>query len=214
MIFHFQVSLGPTVHTKKEKKHDTWPKQSQPEYLAEGNWPYFSYSEHAKYLAGHHGNAIFSKFMLSEIKHVTLSKFSRSSRGILYCMIHPFDDTKPLHLVCVHFGMLKTNRHFQIKNLINLLSNIDPEDAIILAGDFNDWRVSDTSQLEISLGLSEAYKFSTGDYAKTYPAIKPLLKNDRIYYRGINLLEVKCLSSKVWKSLSDHLPLVAKFACP
>ncbi len=209
-LLFVQEILGK--HTRKEKRHDTWPDQSQPEFIADGNWPYFSYSKHAKYLTGHHGNAIFSKFVLSDIKHVTLSKFPRSSRGILYSMVFPFGDSRPIHLMCVHFGMLKTNRNSQINNLIELLLSLNKEHGIILAGDFNDWRVEDTTQMEYALNFKEAYKNFTGDYAKTYPAMKPLLKNDRIYYKGVDLIEAKCLDSKIWKGLSDHLPLVATFS--
>jgi endonuclease/exonuclease/phosphatase family metal-dependent hydrolase len=37
---------------------------------------------------------------------------------------------------------------------------------------------------------------------------------DRLYYRGIELLDSDCLDRRPWNELSDHLPLSARFHLP
>lgn len=183
---------------------------NQAAFIAKEIWPYFVYSPHANYTSGSHGNGILSKNPLHAVKHITLSKFSRSSRGILYATIKLAQE--PLHLICAHFGMLKNKRNEQIDALITKLDSIDSSAKILLAGDFNDWRQEDTLRFEHKFSLKEVMKEQQGAYAKTYPAIKPILPNDRIYFRGLVLQQAECLQYKPWSSLSDHLPISAKFS--
>jgi len=62
--------------------------------------------------------------------------------------------------------------------------------------------------------LHEVFKELEGDYAKTFPALRPTLRTDRIYFRGLQLIGGECLKGKPWRSLSDHLPLLAHFSLP
>ncbi len=83
---------------------------------------------------------------------------------------------------------------------------------LIIAGDFNDWRRGAFNYMEKELELKEVYKVLEGKHAKTYPASRPTLEVDRIYYRGLKLLSGEIFNESYWKKLSDHLPLHAKFA--
>ena len=87
-----------------------------------------------------------------------------------------------------------------------------PQAPLIIAGDFNDWRRGAFNYMERKLELKEIYKVLEGKHAKTYPALYPTLKIDRIYYRGLRPLSGKILNEQCWKKLSDHLPLYATFA--
>ena len=60
--------------------------------------------------------------------------------------------------------------------------------------------------------MQEAYRELNGTYAKTFPSHRPMLRMDRIYYRGVDLVESYCLQRQPWNELSDHLPLYARFA--
>ena len=82
---------------------------------------------------------------------------------------------------------------------------------MILGGDFNDWNGTLGRALESQLGMREAFRQLHGAYAKTFPSNRPMLRMDRIYYRGINLLDSACLTRQPWDELSDHLPLYAQF---
>ena len=92
------------------------------------------------------------------------------------------------------------------------MHNFVPDNApLIIAGDFNDWRGHAEDILEKELKLQEAMNIISGSYAKTFPAYRPTLRVDRIYCRGVKILEAKVLAGKPWRYLSDHLPLLAKF---
>ncbi len=58
----------------------------------------------------------------------------------------------------------------------------------------------------------DAYRTLNGNYPKTFPSNQPMFLMDRIYYRGINLVDSFCLQRQPWDELSDHLPLYARFA--
>jgi len=45
--------------------------------------------------------------------------------------------------------------------------------------------------------------------ARTFPAMLPFLKLDRIYLRGFAVRQARVLSGQNWKRLSDHAAIVA-----
>jgi endonuclease/exonuclease/phosphatase family metal-dependent hydrolase len=47
--------------------------------------------------------------------------------------------------------------------------------------------------------------------ARTFPALVPWLRMDRIYQRGFALQGARVLRGPSWARLSDHAPLVADF---
>ncbi len=75
---------------------------------------------------------------------------------------------------------------------------------LLLAGDFNDWRDHLTAQLVESLDVREVL-----GGARTFPALVPWLRMDRIYHRGFEALSAGVLRGRSWARLSDHAPLVA-----
>jgi endonuclease/exonuclease/phosphatase family metal-dependent hydrolase len=50
--------------------------------------------------------------------------------------------------------------------------------------------------------------------ARTFPALVPWLKMDRIYQRGFDLRSADVLRGPAWARLSDHAPLVADLSLP
>ncbi|NOQ90769.1 MAG: EEP domain-containing protein, partial [Gammaproteobacteria bacterium] len=50
-----------------------------------------------------------------------------------------------------------------------------------------------------------------GSYARTFPAVFPVLSMDRIYYRGLDVVHCQRLHDQPWDRLSDHTPLLAEF---
>ena len=49
-------------HVLHKSKMIDWPNESQFEYMADRLWPHYAYGKNAIYNAGHHGNAILSKY--------------------------------------------------------------------------------------------------------------------------------------------------------
>jgi len=213
------VSLNPDFvflqevqgrHKKREKRILSWPDSPQVEYLAEDFWPYFAYAKNAVYPSGHHGNAILSKVSFHCFENINLSSIHRASRGILHAQVTINNQT--VHLLCVHLGLFKAERAGQCDVLMQRVKDAVPQDEpLIMAGDFNDWRAIISKPLSEQLNIEEAFFTLEGEHAKSFPALRPSLRIDRVYFRGMKVKEVACLQGKPWRTLSDHLPLYVRF---
>lgn len=199
-------------HKTHEARVDNWPNQSQFEFLAEQLWPHFAYGKNAIYDNGHHGNAILSKFPFITWENIDVSYYVKASRSLLHGVLNLPHMESPIHVICIHFGLFKTERARQLSILCDRIqSHVPAEAPLIIAGDFNDWLTQAESYLETHLQLSEVFKVLTGKHAKTFPAWRPTLQVDRIYYRGTQALTCQCLYKLPWRRLSDHAPLYAEF---
>jgi endonuclease/exonuclease/phosphatase family metal-dependent hydrolase len=199
-------------HLHHEKQLEAWPDVSQFEFLADHLWPHYAYGKNAIYRQGHHGNAILSKFDIVEWNNLNLSRFQRASRSLLHGRIELPESKCPLHLLCVHLDLLGFERKRQLRMLKTYIDeSIDPREAIILGGDFNHWQGGIGKSLEAQLGMREAFRQLHGCYARTFPSNRPVLCMDRIYFRGIELVDAGCHEHLPWTELSDHLPLYAHF---
>jgi len=134
-------------------------------------------------------------------------------RGMLHCVVALPDPLPPLHVVCVHLGLRHHHRNEQLQMMCRLVKEAIPHDApLVIAGDFNDWRMKAHEMLQRCAGLQEAFVESAGRAAKTFPARWPLLPLDRIYVRHVKAERPRVLSSWPWSHLSDHAPLAAEIA--
>jgi endonuclease/exonuclease/phosphatase family metal-dependent hydrolase len=192
--------------------------EAQFEYLADQLWPHHAYGKNAIYRSGHHGNAILSSHPFSEWENINVSTRRYASRSLLHGVIEPTPGI-PLHLICVHLGLFEGERRIQLTRLVERIrSHVPDHEALVIAGDFNDWRRQANEYLCGELGLVDIYASQHGKPAQTYPVWRPLLAVDRIYARGITEIDCHRLHGKPWTGLSDHLPLTAKFSleppCP
>ena len=89
------------------------------------------------------------------------------------------------------------------------MSSLPPEAPVIIAGDFNDWRLKADATLTPT-GLREVFVDSFGAPAKSFPARFPLLRLDRIYVRNARSRAPRVLSNRPWSHLSDHAPLAVE----
>lgn len=200
-------------HRTREKRIKTWPSTPQSAYLAEETWPYYLYARNAVYATGHHGNAILSKLPFLRFENINLTNMPRASRSILHAQLRFGEKPVTLHLLCIHLGLFKMERRQQFHRLIAQIRDWIPSDEpLIMAGDFNDWRHGLSKPLEEILGVQEAFIYLEGQHAKSFPAIRPAFCVDRIYFRGLKVRDVQCLDQKLWRNLSDHLPLFARFS--
>lgn len=195
---------------KHEKSLNNWQARTQFEYLADDIWPHYAYGKNAIYQHGHHGNAVLSKYPFSFWENINITRWDFSQRGILHGRF-----LEKIHVFCLHFGLLETERKYQLKCLINTIEQRVPADApVIIAGDFNDWPCRLNHQLERALGVKEAFAELNGRSARTFPSRFPLLRMDRIYFRGLELVFGKVMSGEPWRGLSDHCALYAEFILP
>jgi len=200
-------------HQHKEKQVSGWPTAaSQAEFIAEGVWPHHVYGKNAIYDAGHHGNAIVSRYPFETWENINVSPFSWASRSLLHGVIR-LKNATVLHALCVHLGLIGFERRRQLQELCARIEQHVPHDApLIVAGDFNDWPQQAERQFHDYLGLEEVFRKIHGRHARTFPAWLPLLAMDRIYFRGLKPMDCQRLSHAPWHLLSDHAPLVADFA--
>jgi len=201
-------------HSSHSKKIESWPTNSQFEFLADQAWDHHVYGKNAVHTKGHHGNAILSKFSIASWANYDIStRFE--SRGILHVVLNDPQLKGPLHLFCIHFGLFRKDRKMQTEVLIDKIQEFVPKNApLIIAGDFNDWREDLSIPLYKKIGLKEVFLASNGRHALTFPSKFPLLPLDRIYYKNLELDSVKIFDHNSWNRLSDHLPIYAKLKFP
>lgn len=198
-------------HSASEKKIENWPDASQFEYLADEIWQHHAYGKNAIYRNGHHGNAILSKYPFIEWENIDVSLLRSASRSLLHGSIEVTTGQK-VHVICVHLGLFGREREMQLTRLIDRInSHVPIDEPLIIAGDFNDWRSKAEKHFTSDLDVKEAFKNTTGRYARTFPAWMPLLTMDRIYSRGLNVVSCTHLHGHPWRKLSDHIPLYAEF---
>jgi endonuclease/exonuclease/phosphatase family metal-dependent hydrolase len=208
-IVFLQEVLGS--HRKHSSIHKNWPATPQYEFLADTMWKDFAYGRNAVYPQGDHGNAILSKFPIVRYQNRDVSVGKREPRGLLHCVLKVPDKDVEIHAVCVHFAVFETHRRRQLRMLCKFVREEIPADApLVIAGDFNDWRVLANRTLARGAGLKEAFVESQGRSAKTFHARLPMLRLDRIYYRNVRIVSPAVHSVRPWSHLSDHAPLSAE----
>ncbi len=196
---------------KHASEIDNWPTETQFEFIADTHWEHFSYGKNAIYPDRHHGNAILSKFPIHFSKNTNLTINRWEMRGLLHCQIHPTAN-KTLHILNVHLDLFHGSRMKQLQQIAAYVnSNISPDHALILAGDFNDWSQRLTGHMRQLLGLDEVFQNLHGQHAKSFPSFLPILRLDRIYFRNVEPMTAHILDHKPWSSLSDHLPISCEF---
>jgi len=199
------------AHEKHMAHQSSRPAASHYEFLADSIWSEFAYGRNAVYPQGHHGNAVLSKFPIRRYENRDVSISGPEKRGLLHCVLHAPEHGIEMHAICVHLGLKEAHRRRQLDLLCRLVNDEVPADApLIIAGDFNDWRVRAHSVLNRCAGLREVFSHAHGHSAKTFPARFPMLRLDRIYVRNAAAHRPIVLPPRPWAHLSDHAPLLAE----
>lgn len=206
-LVFLQEVLG--AHRGHSRRHAAWPEVPHYEFLADSLWPQFAYGQNAAYPAGHHGNALLSKYPIVSHRNRDVSVAGHEGRGLLHCVLAIEGHGPELHTLCVHLGLREAHRRRQIDLLCRVVDEDVPRGApLIVAGDFNDWRGRGHARIE-RCGLHEVFASAHGRLARTFPARWPLLPLDRIYLRDVEADDATVLSSRPWSHLSDHATLLA-----
>jgi endonuclease/exonuclease/phosphatase family metal-dependent hydrolase len=187
-------------------RFETWPVEPQEQFLARSptlkHTFETAYGRNASYLHGHHGNALLSRFPIVRRENRDFSDHALEKRGVLHCVVRI--ERRNVHCFVVHFGLFARSRERQAEALVDWIRKEVPAGApLVLAGDFNDWRNHLSRRLVDALSVREVL-----GSARTFPAMVPWLKMDRIYYRGFDLVTAGVLRGRAWSRLSDHVPLV------
>jgi endonuclease/exonuclease/phosphatase family metal-dependent hydrolase len=198
------------AHARHAARHADWPALAQSRFLAEGLWPEVHYGRNAVYDHGHHGNLILSRFAVHTVRNDDISTHRFEKRGLLHAIIEVGGFR--VHCFCIHLGLFERGRRRQIDTIIEAVeSRAGPDDPVIVAGDFNDWRNRAEEKLA-TIGLVDVFRERGVRLPRTFPGRLPMLRLDRIYARGLVATDAECLGS--WSRLSDHLALHATFSLP
>ncbi|MGZ5233256.1 MAG: endonuclease/exonuclease/phosphatase family protein, partial [Burkholderiales bacterium] len=115
-----------------------------------------------------------------------------------------------LHCVCVHLALTARGRSRQLERLRQRIERLVPAHApLIIAGDFNDWhwRYKATHELAHPLNMHEVFELVKGLPARSFPAMLPLFRLDRIYVRGFRVSRAHVHHGPAWGRISDHAVL-------
>jgi endonuclease/exonuclease/phosphatase family metal-dependent hydrolase len=198
------------AYAKHQQRFSRWPDESQHEFLADSIWQDFAYGKNAVYPAGHHGNAVLSKYPITKWENVDISAHSTEQRGLLHCEIGILGWDQPLHCICVHLGLFARWRRQQLFALRERIEAVVPPQApLIIAGDFNDWRAKAGQMLVEGLHLREVFEQMGGKPARSFPAVLPLFRLDRIYVRGFHVHQAQVHGGTAFARVSDHAALSA-----
>jgi endonuclease/exonuclease/phosphatase family metal-dependent hydrolase len=195
------------VHVKRSRLFDA---TGQAEFLADAVWPDYAYGKNSIYPAGHHGNALLSKFPIISNTNINISAHSSEKRGFLHCEISIPGWDAPLHSICIHLGLFAHWRRAQLEVVANFIdAHVPPLAPLIIAGDFNDWSTNSGRVFATRLHLHEVFDHHTGQSARSFPSWLPLLRLDRIYVRGFHIKQAHIHSGPKFIQLSDHALLSA-----
>jgi endonuclease/exonuclease/phosphatase family metal-dependent hydrolase len=210
--------------------HETYPRSGQLDFLAVSGYSHHVYGKNAVYPHGHHGNAILSRHAIRRAKNHDISDHALESRGMLHAVVRVDGRSRVnVHLLCVHFGLMKASRLRQAEQLAEFVEYQIPSSApLIIAGDFNDWQRRVDPVLRKRLGVEEVAVAQDRPFraalqnllpwhrrernlpARTFPSFAPMLTLDRIYVRGFDVTETTVPKGFTWARRSDHAPLIAE----
>lgn len=200
------------VHQRNAGRYHNWPTKPQHEYIAGSQWKEMAYGKNAVYRDGHHGNALLSRYSIVAQDNEDISAHPFESRGVLHCVVGLGEGMPALHCLNVHLGLFERGRQWQVKALCERIRDTVPKEApLILAGDFNDWRHKANRTLVDELGVVEVFEAVNGRPARTFPSLMPMFQLDRIYARGLRVVEAHVHCAFPAARISDHAALAATF---
>jgi hypothetical protein len=208
------------VHRREEKYFKHWPEMPQAEFLAPPGYEAI-YKTNAITKHGEHGNALLSRWPVVSHRHEDMSDHRFEQRGLLHVEIqvgHPHEHGSPMgthathsmhhvHVIVVHLGLIPASRVRQVTQLLKYIEREVPANApLLVAGDFNDWG----TRLSTMMRAQTLHEWQSGKHL-TYPSRLPIVQLDHVYAKGLKPMGQMVPHGKIWRRMSDHLPLLALF---
>jgi endonuclease/exonuclease/phosphatase family metal-dependent hydrolase len=161
---------------------------------------------------GQYGNAILSRFPLTETSNIDLTVPSTKRRSVLHARFrvrgHGISHPRTIHVFNLHLGLSALLRRIQIRRFLEChpFAHVHPRTPILVAGDFNDVGGRLGPDFLIPAGFR-----TYAQRIRTFPAWGPVWPLDGVYVRGdVDLLDVHRPSDRIARFASDHLPLFAE----
>jgi endonuclease/exonuclease/phosphatase family metal-dependent hydrolase len=204
--------IGPDLALLQEVADDL-PRSrfhDQAEMLAEAlQMPHLAFHPEHRFSIGGYGNAILSRWPLSDIHHVDLTIATRKTRGVLQARARVRFERVSRTVVIhnMHLGLVGPEREAQLARFLASapFQRLHERTPIVVGGDLNDVWGSLGPRFLTPTGFRRA-----GPPANTFPAAFPIRPLDALFVRGDVYAHRTAapLRSKLTRQASDHLPLV------
>lgn len=191
-----------------------WPRcgvdgRTQPETLMKAiGLPHAVVALNAHRRLGTYGNMTLSKFPIVEHENIDLSMSFRIARAALYTRIRV--PRAPLHVFNLHLGLASSERIGQMHELLQDTPRIVPDgEAIVYAGDLNDWSHRIFPRVLAKSGFRCAIGDADDPGHATFPSWLPLGALDKVFVKGA-VREGRAHPSRLAlaRVASDHLPVI------
>jgi endonuclease/exonuclease/phosphatase family metal-dependent hydrolase len=167
-----------------------------------------AYAPQHRFSRGGYGNAILSRWPLSDVEDVDLTIGTRKKRGALQAKarMRLTRHSRTVVVCCLHLGLAGSERDLQLRRFLSShpFSGLHQRTPIILAGDLNDlWGTLGPRFLEPA-GFRRA-----GQLRRTFPAWLPIRPLDGVFVRGdAVVVDTGVPRTALARAASDHLPVV------
>ncbi len=202
-----------------------------------------AYGRNASYLHGHHGNALLSRFPILHLENRDVSDHALEKRGILHCIVnlpgfalHCF----VVHFGLLAVSRARQTeelvgwieREIPAGAPVIIAGDFNDWRNQLSATLYARLGVREVFDARPPTGMREQVAHFVRDRlfeprdpqavegpprrvrtARTFPALVPWLRMDRIYLRGFEVREARVLRGPEWARLSDHSPLLADLRC-
>jgi endonuclease/exonuclease/phosphatase family metal-dependent hydrolase len=159
---------------------------------------------------GEYGNAILSRFPITESRNINLTVPFKKRRSALHARVRMrlgSGRARTLHVFNLHLGLSGIERAVQIRRFLDShpFAGLDARAPIIVGGDFNDVWGKLGRKFLVPVGFR-----GPSQPIRTFPAYAPLRALDSMYVRGsLQIEQLHRSHLAVARFASDHLPLAA-----
>jgi len=179
-------------------------------------YPHLAVGLNVRLAQGMYGNATVSRFPIEAHRNIDLTIGSRKKRGCLFTKINVHG--RKLAVFNLHLGLSFKERPRQVGIVARSpeFQTLAPSEPCIVAGDFNDWWTRLAPMFTEILGFTCATNKKRGyqNATLTYPSFSPTSGLDKIFVRGLVVLEQPRCRLAVARVASDHLPVLAELGFP
>jgi endonuclease/exonuclease/phosphatase family metal-dependent hydrolase len=163
-----------------------------------------------RFQMGGYGNAILSRFPLSDVARLDLTIGTKKKRGALqaHARVRFEGTSRTVVLHNMHLGLAGSERALQLERFLTSepFRGMHEHTPVIVGGDLNDVWGTLGPRFLVPRGFRRA-----GPLASTFPAALPVRPLDGLFVRGDVRAErpARPVKAGLARTASDHLPLVA-----
>jgi endonuclease/exonuclease/phosphatase family metal-dependent hydrolase len=207
------ASLRPDIALLQEVAEDMprCGRDKQLEVLSEAlEMRHVAFGAEHRFREGGYGNAVLSRFPLTDSARIDLTIGKRKQRGLVKTRAHAKLEhgTRSVLVFNLHLGLSGSERATQLERFLEChpFAHIHHDTPMLVGGDFNDVWASLGPRFLEPVGFVRACKPQA-----TFPSAIPLRPLDGIWIRGgLSVVNAHVVKTGLARSASDHLPIFAE----